>query len=251
MVSVSIILAVRDGSQYLSSAIESVLAQTFSNFELIIIVNCSTDNSLEIALSYSGPRVKILESNIGQLSYNLNLGLSEASGEYIARLDADDISLPSRLEELVQIANQESYDVLGSSVAIIDKNGKRTGKVISFPTESYSIRNQLWYRNPFAHPAVLIRKNKLLEVGGYLGGRYAQDFDLWLRLARNQDTKFGNVDNVLLEYRVHDNQSKGSSSSYAEVAGYLFRESLLTNNIKYFLGAFLYFAKAIIYGTRI
>jgi len=242
---VSVLLSVKDGENFVAQTIESVLAQTYQNFELIIVVNCSTDKTLNIVNSFDDKRIKILQSNICQLNYNLNYALSQAEGHYVARIDADDIAVFDRLEKQVKVMNDGNYSVVGSNVVYINEQNEIIGEM-SYPENDAEIRKKIMYKSVIVHPSILCKKEVLLKVGGYLGGRLAQDLDLWIRLMRDKNIKFYNIQEPLLKYRIHSSQVKGNSLAYADVAGYMLRESICSKSLKYFIGAWIYFAKAIL-----
>lgn len=240
---ISVLLSVKDGERFVSETIKSILKQTYQDFELIIVVNCSTDNTLQIVKSFEDKRIKILESNICQLNYNLNLALSHAEGDYIARIDADDIASPERLELQMEALEEGNYNVVGSNIVYINEKNEVIGQM-NYPEHDEDIRKKIIYKAVIAHPSILCKKENLLQVGGYLGGRYAQDLDLWIRLMRDKNTKFYNVQKPLLRYRIHSQQAKGNNMTFADVAGYMFREAIYSRSPRYFIGAWIYFAKA-------
>jgi O86/O127-antigen biosynthesis beta-1,3-galactosyltransferase len=244
---ISIILCVNNGENYISRTIESILSQTYYDFELLIILNCSSDNTENIISKFKDERIHVYKTNIEQLSFNLNYGLNLARGKYIARIDADDIAVPVRLEKQIQIIENNDYDIVGSNVDCINENGEYLNQ-ISFPETNKKIRKSIVFKSVLAHPSILIKKDVLLSVSGYLGGRYAQDYDLWLRLMRNKDIQFYNIQEPLLKYRIHSEQTKGNRNAYAEVAGYFLKESFYTGNLKYILSAIIYSVKALILG---
>lgn len=242
---ISAVLCVKNGGLYLKEAIDSILNQTLDEFELIIVVNCSSDSSYDLAHSFDDPRITVLTSDIGQLSYNLNLAISVARGEYIARIDADDYAEIDRFKKMYEYCELHAIDVLGTSVSLINENGDFTGDIISYPSYNNQIRNKISFGNPFAHPSVLIKTSTLKRVGGYLGGMYAQDYDLWLRLARDPSVIFANLKTPYTRYRVHGDQSKGNLESYANVSSYLLREAILNLSFKYLMGSILYVFKTL------
>jgi O86/O127-antigen biosynthesis beta-1,3-galactosyltransferase len=239
---VSFILAVRNGDKHLDSCIKSVINQSFTNWELIIVVNCSSDSSLTIAETYQtkNTRIKVIESNIGQLNHNLNLGLQVAEGLYIARIDADDVNYNNRIE--IQVKLMADYHIVGSAVELVDEDGNNIG-AITFPEFDVDIRKKIYYRSVIAHPTVMIRRDVLLAVGGYQGGQRCEDYDLWLRLMRDEKYKFYNHQLPLLQYRCHSNQMSSGNLSFAYVASYLLREAILMKSFKYFLGFLIYVLK--------
>jgi len=240
--SISVILAVRNSEKYLGTCIQSVISQTYENWELIIVVNCSVDNSLAIAQKYQriDPRIIVLKSNIGQLNYNLNLGLDVAKGTFIARIDADDINHQDRLE--TQLKLMRSYHVVGSAVQFVDINDNVLG-LSSLPHKNDDIRKKIFYRSVLSHPTVMIRKDVLLSIGGYQGGQFCEDYDLWLRLMRDKSILFHNIQKPLVKYRLHSGQMSSDKISFAYVAGYLFREALISKSFQYMIGAFIYLFK--------
>lgn len=244
---ITVILCVKNGGNFLHQCIESILNQTYSNFEFLIIQNGSTDNSNEIIESFDDKRIKLYKTNITQLSFNLNYGLNQAKGIYIARIDADDIAHPQRFEKQIGIIQEFNYDVVGSNINCINEQGDYK-KTIYFPENNEKIRRNILFKSVLAHPSIMVKKDTLLSASGYLGGRYAQDYDLWLRLMRNKAIQFYNIQESLIQYRVHLNQTKGNKNSYGEVAGYFLKESIYTWKLIYIVGSIIYFIKALILG---
>lgn len=243
-IEITVLMCIKNGEDYVAETIKSILNQIYSNFEFIIIVNCSTDNSLEIIKQFDDERIKIFETNICQLSFNLNFGLELSEGKYIARIDADDVAKPDRLKRQLSYI-KKGFDVVGSNIDFIDEKGKFL-KTLEFPELNKEIRNKIYYKSVIAHPAVMFKKDVVLNNGGYLGGKYAQDYDLWLRLMRDDNLRFYNIQESLTNYRVHSNQSKGNKLSYANVSGYLLKESIYSKSIKYFIGSVIYYVKGLI-----
>jgi glycosyltransferase involved in cell wall biosynthesis len=197
---ISVIMSVYNGGKYLREAIESILAQSFTDFEFIIVNDGSTDNSLEIIQSYDDERIKIInnEKNLG-LTKSLNKALKKARGEYIARQDADDISLPNRFEE--QMKYFERYPetvVLGTSIYVINGAGKLLMKEIA-PSDPSKI---LLNTNAFTHGSVIFKKAVVDELGYYNELlKYSQDYELWSRIAKHY--KVCNLTQPLYKLRSH------------------------------------------------
>lgn len=241
---VSFILAARNADQYLEECIKSIIAQSYENWELIIVVNCSTDKSLSIAKNYQkrDERIKVFQSDIGQLNYNLNLGLDAAEGTYIARIDADDINHPDRLA--FQVPKMKSFDIVGSNVEFIDENSNVLSQS-KLPEYDRNIRRRIFYRSVIMHPTIMIKKSLLLKIGGYQGGKLSEDYDLWLLIMRDKKNKFYNIQSPLVKYRLHNGQMSVQKNNFAYVSSYFFREALLTRSIFYMLGTFIYLMKFI------
>jgi len=199
---ISVIMSVHNGEAYLKDAVESVLSQTYKDFEFIVVDDASTDSSLKILESY--PSIKIVrnEKNIG-LTKSLNHALSIAQGDYIARMDADDISLPHRLQVQKDFLDSHpSIVCVGSSLTIIDTKGNVVGTKQA-TTDSDLLMFYMILKNQIAHPSVMFRKDIILAAGGYDESvRYAQDYDLWSRLM-NAGYTFSNINEPLIKYRIH------------------------------------------------
>lgn len=199
----SIIMPVYNGASYLKIAIQSILTQTFSNFELIIIDDGSTDESLAITQSFNDNRIKIIknETNKG-LVFSLNKGLNLAQGKYIGRMDADDISMPSRLEKQFTFLEQNpTYCMVGCSADIIDNTGKITS-AWQVKTTIETINMELLFGSPFIHPSILIRNDVLREFGYNTMFYPAEDYYLWFQIL--QKYKAANLPEKLLQYRLHN-----------------------------------------------
>ena len=204
---VSVVMSVFNGEPFLSQAIESILTQTFSDFDFIIIDDGSTDNTRAILDKY-----RRLDSRI-RLNHQENLGLVEAlnrgcalsSSKYIARMDADDISLPGRL--LAQVSCMESHPgiaVLGAGVEMIDLHSNSSGVISVMPTDSNQIKAALTRDNVLWHPTVMMRSVAFNKVGGYRRVTDAEDYDLWLRIVEH--SRIANLPEVLVKYRLHPQQ---------------------------------------------
>lgn len=199
---ISVIMPVFNEEKYLSHAISSILNQSFSDFELIIINDGSTDNSLNIMNSFSDSRIRIIDQNNQGISSCLNKGISESRGDFIARMDADDISRYDRLKIQYEFfKNHPDYGIVGSAVNVIDTDGKRWGKQ-TFISSDVGIRWLCLTQSPFVHPSVMIRKECLVNNHlAYSELKYVEDYDLWIKLLVH--TKGFVIDQTLLDYRVH------------------------------------------------
>jgi hypothetical protein len=197
-------MSVYNGERYLKQAVDSILTQTYKDFEFLIINDGSFDGTAAILKGYHDPRIKIIDNQkkIG-LTRSLNKGLRLARGEYIARQDADDISLPERLTKQVSfLDDHQDIDVLGCAVQIINNSGKPS-IICKFPTEHGYIKWCLYFYNPIPHPTVMMRRRTLEPVGGYSAHRkYAQDYDLWSRMS--EMIRFANLSEILFYLRKHE-----------------------------------------------
>lgn len=204
---VSVLMSAHNAEQHLSAAVDSILDQSFREFEFIIVNDGSSDQTSEILNRFAAAdgRIKLIEQENCGLTASLNIGLKRCEGEYIARMDADDIAMRNRFEEQVAFMNSNSDCVaVGSGIQLIDSDGDILGE--QFPPETKDeIESALMQGcGAVPHPTAMIRRTSLLDVGGYDESlRYAQDLDLWLRLS--EIGGLANVETVLLRYRVHEN----------------------------------------------
>ena len=197
----TVLMSVFNGERFLKKAVGSVLSQTFSDFEFLILDDCSTDNTWNILTNFHDSRIRLIKNSVNMgLTRALNKGLGLARGEYVARMDADDISLPERLQrQKTFLDKNRNIAMVGCWVEVIDENGQKT-KRVNFPIVPYLLRWRLLLINTFAHSAVMFRKDAALGVGGYSEKlRYAQDYDLWSRISINWDV--ANIPNVLVQWR--------------------------------------------------
>lgn len=230
---VSVVMSVYNGARYLREAVDSILSQTFEDFEFIILNDGSTDGSAEIIRSYSDTRIRYVENsqNIG-LTRSLNQGLSLARGEYIARMDADDISFPARLEAQVRfLDSQPEIGVLGTGFQLIDQVGK-TSEILKFPREHGLLRWMMCFCfNPIAHPTVMMRRDLVSIAGGYDEAlSTSQDFDLWGRLSGV--TRLSNLPEVFLYLRKHQGNVSSTRSEQQQEHSFRISQQLISRIIQ-------------------
>ncbi|MGI8637112.1 MAG: glycosyltransferase family 2 protein [Segetibacter sp.] len=202
---VSIILPAYNCEKYLREAIDSILQQTFTNFEFIIINDGSSDATEKITLSYIDPRIIYLKNDTNKgLIYTLNRGLSKAKGKYIARMDGDDISLPERLKKQYDwLEGNKTVDVLATQVSLIDENDKDIGfweDDIKHSTAN-SIKKYLPVNNCIAHPTILGKKEAFLKYKYNPSQKLSEDYDLWLRMTADGLT-IDKLAQPLLKHRI-------------------------------------------------
>jgi glycosyltransferase involved in cell wall biosynthesis len=199
---VSVLLPVYNAQDYLRESIDSILGQTFADFELIIINDGSTDGSKAILDTYSDPRIVIIDQANAGLPISLNRAIAKAKGKYLARQDADDVSLPTRLAEQVAYLEMHPECALLGTWAKIMRERKPTDRELKHPTDNGEIQVKLMFYNCFVHSSVVIRKATLNQCGVYPEDPEKfppEDYDLWLRIA--QVAQVANLPKVLLQYR--------------------------------------------------
>ena len=205
---VSVVLPAYNAELYIKEAVTSILHQTFTNIEIIIIEDKSSDKTLEIinTLSKSDVRIKIIKNKVNEgIVCCLNKGINAAQANLIARMDADDIAKKDRLYKQVNfLENNPDTILIGSGIETIDSKGKHIN-FQNYPSNDNEITHMLRHKSPFAHPTVIFNKECVIKVGGYRQKyRTGQDYDLWSRLQK--EGKFANINEPLLKYRIHDEQ---------------------------------------------
>lgn len=181
---VTVLMAVHNGEQFLPEALDSVLAQSFDDFELLVVDDGSIDRSAAIVQALRDPRVRLISQPSSGLAAALNLGLEHARGEYIARHDDDDVSLPNRLERQVEYLDRHpDVALIGSNYTIIDEVGTALAATRVF-THPDDVALALVLSNQFGHGSVMMRRSVVMSVGGYdCSADYVEDYDLWTRLS--------------------------------------------------------------------
>ena len=196
-------LPVRNEERYIEASIKSILRQTFTDFELIVVDDGSTDRTGEIVAGVAAGdrRMRIVGGEGRGLVAALNIGVKLAGGTYIARMDADDISQPERLARQVdEFEARPSLGVLGTRVRYIDPDGRQIG-VWDVPVGAPLVHWALAFGTPIAHPSVMLRRSVLPETPYATVSPHAEDYDLWVRLSRR--TTLDNLPERLLDRRVH------------------------------------------------
>ncbi len=199
---ISVLISVHNTESYIEEALRSIYNQTCQDFEVVIIDDASTDGTSEILLKMKDRRTVIYRNSVNRgLTKSLNIGLKLCRGEYVARMDADDISHPQRFERQVKFL-EENPDcaAVGSWCYRIDADGKIHGAYDRRPTSPEDIKNRLLAGNCIAHTTAMIRKAAFVKIGGYNDKyMYAQDHDLWLRLSEVAD--LWNIEEYLVGLR--------------------------------------------------
>ena len=206
MMTVSVVLPLYNSEKYIGEAINSVLNQTFQDFELLVIDDGSIDCSVEIVNKYSDKRIKLYRRDHFGLINSLNYGISQAKGKLIARFDNDDICLPDRLKKQVDFLDHHpEVGVLSGGAYLIDSKGRQGKKAVKMHHLHndivFSLEN---FSNSIYHPTVMIRKSILISNGGYRKEfPVAEDYELWLRMLRN-GVRFECLPEPIVKIRRHE-----------------------------------------------
>lgn len=228
---ITVLIPTYNCEQYVHDAVKSILDQTYANFECIIIDDCSTDSTVDIIKAFDDTRIKLIvkPENSGYTN-SLNYGLTIAKGQYIARMDGDDISLSHRFEKQIEVLEQDkNIAVCGSVFRIID-----TETFIAAPEKHEDIKLGLLNDSCIGHPTAMIRKSVLdkYQINYNIDFEPAEDYDLWVRLSKLG--KLHNIQEVLFLYRVHDSQVSVKQKEIQRKSASLSRFNMLSQlNFEY------------------
>lgn len=207
---VTVVLPFYNAESTIEQAVQSILNQTHTNFELLLYDDGSTDNSLNLLSQFNDNRIRIIKNsqNCGLIEV-LNRSIADARGDYWARMDADDVALPDRLSKQVDYLNQHvNCGICGTQMRIMG-----TKEIIHKPLSDSELRWWIFKSTPFSHPTVMIKRDLLLQTQlQFRNEAYvAEDYDMWWRLAYH--THLGNLPELLLEYRIHPSQESSKKQS--------------------------------------
>jgi glycosyltransferase involved in cell wall biosynthesis len=216
-IEISVVMPVFNAELYLDEAIQSVLRQTFRDFEFIIIDDGSTDGSSEIIKKYShlDPRIRVVTQKNQGLIYSLNIGLRIAKGDFIVRMDADDVSMPERFYSQLNLMKKDGLDLCGCHYTAIDSQGQsQWARVVATTLTGNTI--VLSSSVPCAHGSAMIRKSFLLDNDLYYGQTCytkAEDYALWIKMFE-YGARISNVDDFLFKYRILPGSLSSNSMNY-------------------------------------
>lgn len=221
---VSVVMSLYKGERDLQSAVESILNQTFSDFEFIIIDDGSPDSSAEIIEKIKDPRIRLIRQTNHGLNYSLNKGIRLARAPLIARMDQDDISLPSRFEkQVLALAAQPKVGLVSTFFTHIDEITEKKSVTMAFPFKSLDVKRCLYMVNPIAHGSAMFRKSVWETVGGF-DAKYQppDDFHFWTKIANVADIEI--IPESLYLYRVTSTGMTATMSGLAEMADIITNE---------------------------
>lgn len=216
---VSVVMPVRNGGAFLAESVGSILSQTHRELELLVVDDHSTDGAVD-ALPAHDPRLSIVPVKGRGVSDAFNTGLAHSSGGYVARMDADDVALPSRLErQLAYLERNPEVAICGACVELFSVNGIRGGNRryqdwLNNCRSPAAIRREIFIESPVPNPTALFRREALEGLGGYADPDWPEDYDLFLR-ADALGLKMGKPDGILLRWREHENRVTRTQERYA------------------------------------
>ncbi len=216
-------MPVYNGEKFLDAAINSMLNQTERDFEFLIADDGSTDATEKIIRSFSDERIKYFQRSHRGVFSALNFLIEESKGEFIARMDADDISVPSRLEKQMEFFSKNSDTFLvGSWADTIDEKGNKIGSM-NYPPQTWTeIKKYTFLHCPFIHPSVMFKKEMTEKVGAYdKKYRYIEDYELWTRVVYRY--KCFNIAEPLIGYRIHPSQLTQKNTHKMKLEGLIVR----------------------------
>lgn len=224
-------MPVYNAQQDLRGAIESVLDQSFADFELLIIDDGSTDESVQIIRSFEDSRIRLISQprNLGLVAA-LNKGLEEARGQFIARMDGDDICLPDRFILQLQIMQDQKLDICGSHWAQIDAQGQQFA-ILKAPTSHEQVIATLATTVPYAHGSVMMRKIFIDEHDLQYRVGYGEDYDLWIRFFE-YGARFGAVEKMLYLHREHSSSITKTKFKEQALASKVLRRKFVEKNLE-------------------
>lgn len=201
---VSVVMSVYNTEKFVEAALKSILKQTMVDFEVVLIDDGSADKSMELVKQFGDPRVRIIHQTNHGLVYSFNKGIRLARADFIARMDADDICLPSRFEkELAWLQADKRRGLVGAFFAYIDEEtSKSTDVVMTCPPKHLDVARMCYIVNPFGHGSIMMRKEAVEELGGYRSEyEPSEDYDLWRRMVNSWQV--GQIPEVLYLWRFH------------------------------------------------
>ncbi|MEM7294049.1 MAG: glycosyltransferase [Pseudomonadota bacterium] len=215
---ISVLMPVHNGGAYLADAVESILAQTCANFEFLIVDDASDDGALD-ALPHDS-RITFMPSHGRGIVPALNTGLTAAQGEFVARMDADDLALPERFQaQLDHFQMHPELGILGTQVELFGNEGvtegyRRYQQWVNALTTATQIAHSIYIESPIPHPTAMVRRRLFESLGGYRDTPWPEDYDLWLR-AHLAGVHMGKPDGILLRWRDHGARLSRCDERYA------------------------------------
>ncbi len=252
-VTVTVLMCTNEGDDRLFKTIDSIIEQTCTNWELIVVCNGKKRSLIAdlIEKRYLIDNIIVLQTAISNLPFSLNLGLHQAKGKYIARIDTGDIAVKNRIQLQTDYLNtRDNIELVGSNYILIDEHGLEIS-TSSLPITTKSIEKFMPISNPICHPSVMFRKSTVLNLGGYRSQTASEDFDLWIRISQIGRGKIANIQDPLIYYEnVSPNNTRKNPLAYCSISYSFFEAFLITRRLSYLMGCVVSFAKFLFYWFR-
>lgn len=229
---VTVLMPVHNAASFLGEALDSVFAQTYTDFEIVLVDDASTDGIAEVLAGYADRRLRILRhAEQGGTAVALNSGVQAARGRFIAQMHADDIALPDRLERQIDFLHRNpGVGIVGGNQQPVGPDGRSTGPPTSLPTLPGHVRWMLHVHNCLNHPTVVVRREVMERVGGYRPESVpAEDYVLWVQAM--EVTAIANIAEVVLRYRVHPRSASVVRAQETEAWAITAAEEALTHRL--------------------
>ncbi len=224
---VSVVMSVFNGETYLREAIDSVLTQTFKDFEFIIINDGSTDGTLKIIQSYTDPRIQLISRENKGLVASLNEGIKQARGRYIARQDADDISLPHKLAQQVQTIETNQAVLVSTAFSMFSTDPGAVLDCQCLINNDVVLKREFYAQNPFGHGATMFSREAAVRVGMYEDVGPVEDYDLWAKLMH--EGKFSYAEEVCYLWRINPQGISQTETEHQQHCARAVRTNRLTS----------------------
>ncbi len=224
MPELSIIMPLLNTERYVGLAIQSILTQSYTDFELIIVNDASSDSSLEIVQSFKDERIRIFSNVRNQgIVFSRNLGLNAAQGRYIAPFDSDDIAMPCKFRKQLDFLNSHpDFGMIGTWARMIDEEGTVLNRKWKLSASPKHIPAIMLFRNYFVQSSLLIRREAIPEGGYAAGFEIGEDYNMWNQVIRKH--KVWNYPEYLVQYRIHNKGvSQQNTERLAEYEGKLLK----------------------------
>lgn len=221
----------------LAESLDSILKQSLQDFEIVVVDDFSTDDSVEILHTYQDSRIRIIDNKSKGIVSALNIGLSKCRSNYIARMDADDVMHDTRLEkQYLALSENSDITLCATQAKKFPEENIQAGYVEYMRWQNaclttQDINNQIYIESPFVHPSVMFRKDHIVAAGAYVDGEFPEDYELWLRLFR-AGCILMKLEEVLLDWRESETRLSRTSSRYSESAFEILRADYLANDIR-------------------
>jgi len=236
-VKVSVLMPVFNAQDTLRECMDSILSQSLQEFEIIAVDDFSSDDSVQLLQSYHDLRIRIIKNKNKGIVPALNVGLAHCRSDYVARMDADDVMYPQRLQKQYEVLLEDDSITLCATQAkkfpeeIIQAGYIEYMRWQNACLTMQDITNQIYIESPFTHPSVMFRKGRIIAAGAYRDGEFPEDYELWLRLFHGGNEMM-KLDEILIDWRESEGRLSRTSSRYSQAAFEKLRADYLVKDVR-------------------